>query len=402
MAMWMALVYLAALAAMAAAEGPSSGRHPEGHPPKHGVHNVAVEAEPNSPPRWGYHGPYYPRPGGPYPMVGCDVLRHQHEHGSPLSALPLPEGKRWWHDYNSGLPDHLVDVSKHSIVLTRKDLEGWIVPDSIDVLPPPPEFLNETELRAPFREEYASWLEKHQTAGSIAWHLEHPEGLPYIPPNIGPAPRIWRDRLPEHLREVEKNGPITWGADGDNWIQPGTVDFPRRHGQQLSDDEVELKQWIEDHLTEGYGVATAHRQLEMRCRDEAAPALAPAPEEGSDVQHGPGHEHEHEHAGHHDTNVPEQTPATEDNVSSQLALTIGDSSFFDRWIASSKRIVTSHIFWISFITTFVLGVAHTRRARRRARAARLQLDQEQGDLLAKDTEDRLGSDGAIAPLLGKA
>jgi hypothetical protein len=272
-------------------------------------------------------------------MVGCDVLEHEHQRGSslrtdgtPLSALPLPEGKRWWHDYNTGLPAHLVDVSKHSIVLTRKDLEGWIVPNSIDVLPPPPEFLNETEHRAPFREEYASWLEEHQTAGSVAWRIEHPEGLPYIPPNIGPASRNWRDLLPEHLREVAKDRPITWGADGDDWFQPGTLDFPRRHGEQLSDEEVELKQWLEDHMTEGYGVATAHRQLEMRCRDETAPTPATAPKGDSAVHH--GHEHEYVHelelAGHHDTDAPEQTPATEDHASSQLALNNAGSPLFDR------------------------------------------------------------------------
>jgi hypothetical protein len=256
-------------------------------------------------------------------MVGCDVLNPKPElpassaHVSHLrlaphestaaSALPLPEGRRWWHDYNSGLPAHLVDVSKHSIALQRTDLEGWIVPDSTSVLPPPPEEAADTEARAPFREEYTRWLEGNQTVGSPAWLTEHAAGLPYIPPNMDAAPRDWQRLLPEHLRELSSKTVITWVADGGNWMKPGSIDFPGRGGESLTDAEAklraELKQWLEDHMTEGFGIARARHQLEMRCRDGAAPQQVPV------THHGP--------AWHQDSAL-QQKPASQQRLASQL------------------------------------------------------------------------------------
>ncbi|KAL7419035.1 hypothetical protein Q5752_005871 [Cryptotrichosporon argae] len=234
-----------------------------------------------TPARWGYHGQYHPRPGSAYLMVGCDVF----DASTPAdSAVPLPAGRPWWHNYNNGLPAHLADVARHSIVLQRTDLEGWIVPDSIDVLPPPNELLTDVEARAELRVEYAAWL-AGQTVGSAAWLAAHPEGLPYIPPPRVAAPRGWTNSLPDDLREFAKTTPVTYAQDGDNWLQPGSVDFPALRNRPVDAERLrladEVKAWAEAHMTSGHGVAAAHRQLEARCgRGKGSVPDTPGPYSG--------------------------------------------------------------------------------------------------------------------------
>lgn len=223
---------------------------------------------------YGYHGPYTPRPGKPYLKVGCDVLSEDGETileilPSNASAVPFPEGRTWSHDYKSGLPAHLIDVSQHSLVIHKSDIEGWLVPDSTDVFPPPPEDLADVEARAPFRIEYANWLEKEQTVGSANWHSKHPQGLPFIPPVSKPIDGSWMDHLPDRLRTYAMTVLLTYLKDRDGWVDPTSVKNLISHLTPPSEEEIklddEIGRWLFDHVTSHFGVGSAHQTLRRQC-----------------------------------------------------------------------------------------------------------------------------------------